>query len=1130
MVEGDLFSLKELYSLGGGGGWGRGADRSWRREVDPCSGEAVSGNSTGPGMAPGRPWIGVTCTVVAGVVRVTALNIDSFYLSTPEALAALLPLTALQSITISNNKLSEMPRVLGSLPALTSITCTDNQLTSLPAWFEVFKDRLVTLNLNRNLLREVPEVLMAFTRTLGLLDLQNMFITSLPPWIESLGALKTFKVAGNMGIDGATYPRHPGLVRLDSENCSLPSVPDAIAAMTNLTILYLQDNRFSHAPDFLFQLPKIQNLQLYRSGLRTVSDKIGLANRTLTRLDLDQNNLVEIPDGLGDLVNMRTLFLHSNPTLVKVPDLSRMRIVELYFARTGIETLPRLNLQRMTRIDINDNKRFRPGQVLSLCGPVLEILNMANLNASGLNVTTAPCLPSLKTFSAAGNQLSAASYETLRDAASLTTVDLTRNVGAFDACLPVLAATPNSTIESLKFPGTGINGLITEILWLLTPFKLLKAIDLSNNPGISGSVTSQTATDAGLVNVPVPVVLPILIFRLDNTGVEVIADTFNQIVPTLRILSLSQNPKLSPTIGTRFANLENLDTRDSYGNFSGVVRWREYTVGGAVEVGEWPGTARTRDAKSNSMCPALVTGGTVNTYSVATDPEHFGYKFCVCAQNSFGEPARGCSPCPKAQLGDGDLVTIRCDGGGLLVVEKGWLVLRRRDKVGPGESFLEVLSCPACSMTTLNVSVNSKEDWSAKVRAASVNGSSVTIATACKEGYSGRLCSRCSPGFFRSGSLCLKCSGSKLSWAGPVFSVVFITGLGVRFMSKGRSSRNGLLRTLLLHSQLLSLLPEMSVRLSSFASIFFRISSSGSGGVRLDGVECSLGHAWDPVLAPFIFACMLPITVFVGSILIVAIAIRLRVADHEAINVKDLVYLAAMYLWLLSLFESMSNLMAPLNCNKYGSSEGLRYMNSAPWELCRGSKYRGVVATGVIFAAVYILGTATFLVFRLRRQVNPSASASARLADSFLRSPYQDKDWFWEGMQFLRRVLLAMIVVLAPGQGAVQPLLVSVVLTLALGLQALRKPYVRAMDNYFELASITILLITYVGGTIASNISYRKFLDTISTSLVVVNLLFLGTTLVVIIATTNSVREKITQIRQRGKSATGAQPASLEEK
>jgi hypothetical protein len=80
-----------------------------------------------------------------------------------------------------------------------------------------------------------------------------------------------------------------------------------------------------------------------------------------------------------------------------------------------------------------------------------------------------------------------------------------------------------------------------------------------------------------------------------------------------------------------------------------------------------------------------------------------------------------------------------------------------------------------------------------------------------------------------------------------------------------------------------------------------------------------------------------------------------------------------------------------------------RYLTAALWIKCSGPSFQGLLATSIILGLGYTFGTIALVAYRLRPSSTGTSSISA-----YLRSPYTPDCYYWEAVQLLRRVALAM--------------------------------------------------------------------------------------------------------------------------
>lgn len=163
------------------------------------------------------------------------LNISNCELSyLPDSIETLS--SSLESLNVSRNNLSSLPKTIGNLRVLKWLTLHRNLLSSVPdsiCWLS----SLVTLDLSRNKLSSVPEDIGNLS-SLRKLDLSANKISSLPDSICRLYSIMTLDLSRN----------------------DLSSIPENIGNLSSLKKLNLAANKLSYHPDSIGRLYLLENL------------------------------------------------------------------------------------------------------------------------------------------------------------------------------------------------------------------------------------------------------------------------------------------------------------------------------------------------------------------------------------------------------------------------------------------------------------------------------------------------------------------------------------------------------------------------------------------------------------------------------------------------------------------------------------------------------------------------------------------------------------------------------------------------------------------------------------------------------------------------------------------------------
>uniref|UniRef100_A0A7N5P274 Leucine-rich repeat-containing protein 40 n=1 Tax=Ailuropoda melanoleuca TaxID=9646 RepID=A0A7N5P274_AILME len=150
---------------------------------------------------------------------------------------------------------------------ITSVNFSKNQLCEIPKRIVELKEMVSDVNLSFNKLSFISLEL-CMLQKLTFLDLRNNFLNSLPEEMESLIKLQTIN---------------------------------------------LSFNRFKILPEVLYHIPTLETILISNNQVGSVDPQKMKAMENLITLDLQNNDLLQIPPELGNCVNLRTLLLDGNP-------------------------------------------------------------------------------------------------------------------------------------------------------------------------------------------------------------------------------------------------------------------------------------------------------------------------------------------------------------------------------------------------------------------------------------------------------------------------------------------------------------------------------------------------------------------------------------------------------------------------------------------------------------------------------------------------------------------------------------------------------------------------------------------------------------------------------------------------
>ncbi|KAI9595906.1 hypothetical protein BDF19DRAFT_440526 [Syncephalis fuscata] len=148
----------------------------------------------------------------------------------------------LRHLTLSDNRLLELPMVVAQLTRLETLDLGGNRLTSVTSFPFEDLSQLRTLKLQRNKLRTLPARIGALEQ-LRELDVSENEIESLPPDLANATALEELRCMGNQLTEVPTAWRRMRAVKvLRLDNNKLKAFPGEVLRDTPVVVVSIADN------------------------------------------------------------------------------------------------------------------------------------------------------------------------------------------------------------------------------------------------------------------------------------------------------------------------------------------------------------------------------------------------------------------------------------------------------------------------------------------------------------------------------------------------------------------------------------------------------------------------------------------------------------------------------------------------------------------------------------------------------------------------------------------------------------------------------------------------------------------------------------------------------------------------
>ncbi|XP_004841520.1 leucine-rich repeat-containing protein 40 isoform X1 [Heterocephalus glaber] len=180
-----------------------------------------------------------------------------------------------------------------AIVALKLLDYSDKQTTLIPdEVFDAVKSNVVTsVNFSKNQLCEIPKRIMELKETVSDVNLGFNKLSFVPLELCMLQKL-TF---------------------LDLRNNFLNSLPEDMKSLIRLQTINLSFNRFKVLPEVLYHIPTLESILISNNQVGSLDPQKMKMMENLMTLDLQNNDLLQIPPELGNCVSLRTLLLDGNP-------------------------------------------------------------------------------------------------------------------------------------------------------------------------------------------------------------------------------------------------------------------------------------------------------------------------------------------------------------------------------------------------------------------------------------------------------------------------------------------------------------------------------------------------------------------------------------------------------------------------------------------------------------------------------------------------------------------------------------------------------------------------------------------------------------------------------------------------
>ncbi|XP_013405562.1 uncharacterized protein LOC106170298 [Lingula anatina] len=249
-------------------------------------------------------------------------------------------LKKLKKLRLNHNHLNEFPVTLCELEPLEEVYLDHNNITTVRPEVKQLK-KLKKLRLSHNNLKEFPATLYKL-EPLEEVDLDHNNITMVSSEVKNLQNLKILRMCNN-GLDKFPVP----LCKLETleeaylDHNNITTVPSQVKQLKNLRKIWMRSNNLVEFPVTLCELEKIKgvfldnnkitalpalttlsrirSLSLKSNSITKISEEIGKMMQHLESLNLENNKLEKLPEGMRFLSSLNEFCLGGN-TLIQPPE------------------------------------------------------------------------------------------------------------------------------------------------------------------------------------------------------------------------------------------------------------------------------------------------------------------------------------------------------------------------------------------------------------------------------------------------------------------------------------------------------------------------------------------------------------------------------------------------------------------------------------------------------------------------------------------------------------------------------------------------------------------------------------------------------------------------------------------
>lgn len=243
------------------------------------------------------------------------------------------------------------------------VDLTGRSLQNIPIILHQHATGIISLNLSKNPLLEIPLDFIQSCENLKEICLSNMAMKKVPHSVRNSVRLQKLDISCNriVDLDDAGIGELENLSSLKVHNNRMDKLPWYFARMQSLRSLIISNNKFDHLPAVVCEM----------SGL--------------TDLDISFNSLHELPEELAQLENLERLIIVGNQISRFPPECSRLRKLRELDCRRNLIVDVSSICQLPSLVTLRADHNMVHSLDLSL-GPSLEVLDVSHNDITRLTL------------------------------------------------------------------------------------------------------------------------------------------------------------------------------------------------------------------------------------------------------------------------------------------------------------------------------------------------------------------------------------------------------------------------------------------------------------------------------------------------------------------------------------------------------------------------------------------------------------------------------------------------------------------------------------------------------------------------------------------------------------------------